>query len=125
MAKSNIHYFVELEPGNRNYRGYIPSRKYKTRKEFGGAHGGFFRVHGQIFHPHQVKAEPAKKNSLFEIILSVLITWLILKYVPSVNVHLSPARWLLGIALSALFGYLVGKLRMDKQQCDADQFNKS
>lgn len=129
MAKSNIRYFVELEPGNHNYHAYIKSKTHcTTRSEFAfkNCENNMIRVHGTVFNVSQVHAEPRKKTALLEIAITCAILFLLFKfYAPYHGVEITPFRWIFGEAMAALFGFLVGRLRIDKQKCQAEHFNKS
>jgi hypothetical protein len=124
MAKRNLSYYVEFEPGNHNYRSYIHTKmKHETRESFAAEHGFKLKVHGFSFDVDQVQAEPRKQSVWLEVVLFALITWGLLKYIPSHE--LSFARFAIGIALSVLLGLLVGILRIDLQKESATKFNNS
>lgn len=131
---SKLKYFVELEPGNHAYKEYVKTNNfYMTRKELGADHGKVIKVNGVNFGLHKIKAEPAKKNSLVEIVICISITWALLYFVPylgSWNHPITAAEiprwnWWGCTALAAILGILLGRLRMDFQKTDADFFNLS
>lgn len=121
-----LKYYVELEPGNKTYREYLRSNRfYMTRKELSEDMGKVFKINGVFFTPAKMKAEPAKKNTFFEIILSAIITSLLLYFIPAETYHVPVSRWAICLGLSCILGILLGRMRIDFQKTDADFFNLS
>lgn len=126
MAKLN--YYVELEKGNPSLSAHIEPRnpnRYYTRAEFAKDYGRYVMVNGINFKMEQVRAEPQKVHSMFEIIFCILITSALLYFVPDADYHLPKWRWAVAIGLAWIVGLLIGRLRIGFQQADADYFNKS
>ncbi len=129
MSKSNLKYFVELEPGNKNYRTYVDvDRQHSTRIELAYHKGDVFMVCGAQFRAKQVIAEPAKKSTLPEVLLSLLITIISLYFIKGEYIFgaMYPKSYLLlPLVVALVGGFVVGQIRIAFQMADADYFNKS
>ncbi len=132
MSKINIKYFAiaPAADGAKEYKKEIKplnSKGYATREEFSKQFGDPAMILGEKCHfpLRQIIAEPKKKHSILEIIISLLFTMSLMYFVPGDDVQISKARWAIVIVLSYFVGLLLGRLRIDLQRAEADFFNRS
>lgn len=98
-----------IEPLDRDFLSFIYENK-------------LLKIKGENFSAHHIFAKPAKKTVTAEIVLSCLCLTAIFyfsgKNMPAVN-------YLGGNVLAAIFGSLIGFVRIEGQKSLADNFNKS
>lgn len=127
MSK-NLNYYIPLRNGIKKSRRYIKpitSQGYKTRQEFERYNGTKIRIDDHVYQSTEVIAEPKKVHSLYESIICVLVSCGLLYFIPGPDVHFSVFRWTLCIIIAWVLGMLIGKMRYQAQELEADHFNKS
>jgi len=132
-TKVKLRYFVVAPVEGGRFKPFkkelspISINGYVTRSELLKHFDDHIRIPdiNQAFPLSSVIAEPKKKNSLLEIILSIFGVWALLYFIPTSDTHFPLTRWGIAVCLSWALGLSLGRLRISFQQADADYFNRS